>query len=70
MSIRGKITLITCILILLALSSPLNASFSSITITNVKPTELHPGDTKEVIVTVKNNGGMDARDIRLAFQNN
>ncbi len=47
---------------------PADATFSSVTITEVTPTELHPGDTKEVTVTVKNNGGMDARDIRLAFQ--
>ncbi len=47
---------------------PADAAFSSVTITDVKPTELHPGDTKEVTVTVKNNGGRDARDIRLAFQ--
>ena len=47
---------------------PADAAFSSITITNVEPTELNPGDTKEVIVTVKNNGGRDARDIKLAFQ--
>jgi len=47
---------------------PVDAAFSSITITNVEPTELNPGDTKEVIVTVENNGGRDARDIKLAFQ--
>jgi len=45
-----------------------DAAFSSVTITDVKPTELHPGDTREVIVTVKNNGGIDARDIRLSFK--
>ncbi|RZN37232.1 MAG: hypothetical protein EFT35_06420 [Methanophagales archaeon ANME-1-THS] len=44
------------------------AIFSSITITGVRPTEFSPGETSEVIVTVKNNGGIDARDIRLAFQ--
>ncbi|MBE0516202.1 MAG: PGF-CTERM sorting domain-containing protein [Methanophagales archaeon] len=44
------------------------ATFSSITITDVTPTEFSPGDTREVIVTVKNNGGTDARDIKLAFQ--
>ena len=43
------------------------ASFSSITITDVTPTTFNPGDTGEVIVTVKNNGGRDARNIRLAF---
>jgi PGF-CTERM protein len=47
---------------------PADAIFSSVTITDVKPTELHPGDTREVTITVKNNGGRDARDIRLAFQ--
>jgi len=47
---------------------PADAAFSSVTITDVKPMELHLGDTEEVTVTVKNNGGMDARDIRLAFQ--
>jgi hypothetical protein len=43
------------------------ASFSSVTITDVTPTTFNPGDTSEVIVTVKNNGGQDAKDIRLAF---
>ena len=47
---------------------PVDAAFSSVTITDAKPTELHPGDTREVTVTVKNNGGWDAKDIRLAFQ--
>ena len=50
------------------LIAPAEAAFSSVTITDVTPTELHPGDTCKVTVTVKNNGGMDARDIRLAFQ--
>ncbi len=45
-----------------------DAAFASVTITDARPTELHPGDTKEVTVTVKNNGGRDAKDIRLAFQ--
>ncbi|HJH27977.1 MAG TPA: hypothetical protein C5S37_14725 [Methanophagales archaeon] len=45
-----------------------DAAFSSVTITDVTPTELHPGDTREVTVTVKNNGGRDARDIRLSFE--
>ncbi len=45
-----------------------DAAFSSIAITNVKPTELSPGDTSKVVLTVKNNGGRDASDIRLSFQ--
>lgn len=47
---------------------PADAAFASVTITDARPTELHPGDTKEVTVTVMNNGGLDAKDIRLAFQ--
>ncbi len=47
---------------------PAGAEFSSIIITDVKPTELHPGDTVKVILRVENNGGRDAKDIRLAFQ--
>ena len=43
-------------------------SFSSIVITDVHPTTLHPGETAEVTIVVKNNGGRDARDIRLEFQ--
>ncbi|MCW3131016.1 MAG: COG1361 S-layer family protein [Methanophagales archaeon] len=44
------------------------AAFSSVSITDVKPTDLHPGDTRDVVLTVKNNGGRDARDIRLALE--
>ncbi|MBN1761946.1 MAG: COG1361 S-layer family protein [Methanomicrobia archaeon] len=44
------------------------ASFSSVTITDVTPTTFNPGDTRAVIVTVSNNGGRDAKNIRLAFQ--
>ena len=47
---------------------PADAAFSSIIITDVTPTELSPGDTKEVSVTVKNNGDRTAKDIRLSFQ--
>jgi len=43
-------------------------SFASITITDVQPRGFTPGETREVLVTVKNNGGRDAKDIRLAFQ--
>jgi hypothetical protein len=54
--------------LVLSFTPPADAIFSSVTITDVKPTELHPGDTREVTVTVKNNGGRDARDIRLSFE--
>lgn len=43
------------------------SSFSSIAITSMKPTVLHPAETREITLTVKNNGGMDTRGINLAF---
>nr|QNO55049.1 hypothetical protein FPOEFMDM_00034 [Methanosarcinales archaeon ANME-1 ERB7] len=46
---------------------PVSGVFSSIIITDVQPTEFHPGETKEVVLTVKNNGGRDAKDIKLMF---
>lgn len=51
-----------------SLVTPAAAIFSSITITEVRPTEFSPGETSVVTVTVKNNGGRDARDIRVVFQ--
>lgn len=48
-----------------AFITPVGGAFSSVIITDVKPTEFHPGETKEVVLTVKNNGGRDARDVRL-----
>ena len=54
--------------LVLSLTPPVDAAFSSIAITNVKPTEFSPGDTSKVVLTVKNNGGRDASDIRLSFQ--
>lgn len=46
---------------------PVSGAFSSVVITAVEPTEFHPGETKEVVLTVKNNGARDARDVRLLF---
>ena len=54
--------------LVLSLTPPVDAAFSSIAITNVKPTEFSPGDTSKVVLTVKNNGGRDASEIRLSFQ--
>ena len=54
--------------LVLSLTPPVDAAFSSIAITNVNPTEFSPGDTSKVVLTVKNNGGRDASDIRLSFQ--
>ena len=42
---------------------------ANIIITDVTSTELSPGDIKEVTLTVKNQGGRDARHITMNFQN-
>jgi len=44
---------------------PVSGALSSVVITDVEPTDFHPGETKEVVLTVKNNGARDARDVRL-----
>ena len=47
---------------------PVSAAFSSVDIIAQTPTVLHPGDTRTVILTVKNIGDRDIRDVRLEFQ--
>ncbi|KAF5435643.1 hypothetical protein C5S36_02695 [Candidatus Methanophagaceae archaeon] len=47
---------------------PADAAVAAITITKVTPTELQPGDEKEVTITVKNDGGIEAKNIRLVCQ--
>ncbi|KAF5438051.1 hypothetical protein C5S35_00950, partial [Candidatus Methanophagaceae archaeon] len=54
-------------LVVVAMPPVSAAARSSIAITDVFPTTLHHGDTR-VILTVKNNGAGDARDVRLVFQ--
>jgi len=54
--------------LVLSLTPPVDAMYSSIAITKVTPTEFSPGDTNKVVVTVRNNGGRDARNIQLSFQ--
>ena len=44
-----------------------SGAFSSVIITDVEPTDFHPGETKEVVLTLKNNGGRDAKDVMLIF---
>jgi hypothetical protein len=45
------------------------ATNANIVITDVTPTDLSPGDIKEITLTVKNEGGRDARHITMNFQN-
>jgi hypothetical protein len=44
------------------------ATDANIEVIDVTPTDLSPGDIKEVTLTVKNQGGRDARHITLNFQ--
>ena len=46
---------------------PVSGALSSVVITDVEPTDFHPGETKDVVLTVKNNGGRDAKDVMLIF---
>ena len=60
----------TLIFVTAALVAPSSAAANAnIVIADVTPTELSPGDIKEVTFTVKNQGGRDARHITLNFQN-
>ena len=47
---------------------PAEARVTAITITYVTPTELHPGETREVVTIIKNDGGITAKNIRLKWQ--
>ncbi len=47
---------------------PVRGAQSSVVITDVRPTEFHPGETKEVVLTLRNKGGRDAKDVKLIFE--
>ncbi len=71
-STMRQIILLIAILIFVtaALVAPSSAGTNAnIVITEVTPTDLSPGDIKEVTLTVKNQGGGDARHITMNFQN-
>jgi hypothetical protein len=60
----------TFIFVTAALVAPSSAGTNAnIVITEVTPTDLSPGDIKEITLTVKNQGGGDARHITMNFQN-
>ncbi|HJH25557.1 MAG TPA: hypothetical protein C5S37_02030 [Methanophagales archaeon] len=60
----------TLIFITAALVAPSSAAANAnIVITDVTPTDFSPGDIKEITLTVKNQGGGDARHITMNFQN-
>ena len=65
-----KITALFIILAILVCIAPSSSAGTdaNIVITGVKPTELSPGDTKAITLTVKNGGSNDARQITFNFQ--
>jgi hypothetical protein len=69
-SSMGKIIALSGIVaILLCLVAPSSAGTNaSIVIANVKPTELVPGETKTLTLTIQNGGSYDAIRITLNFQ--
>jgi len=68
-AVVGVIVLcVSVIMFMVMLVMPTNATLSSVVITAVKPSVLHPGETTEVTLIVKNNGVRDARDVRIEFK--
>ncbi len=68
-TMRKTIALFSIVAILVCIVPPSSAGMDAkIVITGVKPTELSPGDTKEITLTVKNEGSNDARQITFNFQ--
>jgi hypothetical protein len=66
---RVFVVLVICIFIsAFSAVMPVSGALSSVVITDVEPTDFHPGETKEVVLTVKNNGARDARDVKLIFE--
>jgi len=62
--------IVVFIFVMAALVAPSNAATNAkIVIIDVTPTALAPGDIMDVSLTVKNQGGSDARHITLNFQN-
>ncbi|MFP3908743.1 MAG: COG1361 S-layer family protein [Archaeoglobaceae archaeon] len=63
-----KLAFITILLISSISTAAAQTTYSSVTIKDVLPTELSPGDTQEITLTVSNEGSEPARDVKLAFQ--
>jgi hypothetical protein len=68
-TMRKTVALCSIVAILVCIVPPSSAGMDAkVVITGVKPTELSPGDTKEITLTVKNGGSNDARQITFNFQ--
>ncbi len=67
--LRKSIALFSIVAILICtVPSSSAGTDANIVITGVKPTELSPGETKDITLTVKNGGSTDARQITFNFQ--
>ncbi|MBK5190736.1 MAG: COG1361 S-layer family protein [Methanosarcinales archaeon] len=70
-NMRKVIAVCGIVALLICLVPPSSAGTdANIVIANVKPTELLPGDTKEITLTVKNVGSNDAKQVTFNFQEN
>ncbi|MCK4736704.1 MAG: COG1361 S-layer family protein [Methanophagales archaeon] len=68
-TMRKTIALFSIVAILVCIVPSSSAGTDAkIVITGVKPTELSPGDTKEITLTVKNAGSNDAKQVTFNFQ--
>lgn len=68
-SLRKAIALFSIVAILVCtVPSSSAGTDAKIVITGVKPTELSPGDTKEITLTVRNGGSNDAEQVTFNFQ--
>jgi len=63
------VTIISLAMLILTATQPAFAGTNAnIVISDLTPTDLSPGETGEIILTVKNDGSRDARHITLNFQ--
>jgi len=68
-TLRKAIALFSIVAILVCIVPSSSAGTDAkIVITGVKPTELSPGDTKEITLTVRNGGSNDAKQVTFNFQ--
>jgi hypothetical protein len=66
---RKVIALCGVVALLVCIVPPSSAGINAnIVIANVKPTELLPGETKALTLTIQNAGSYDAKRITLNFQ--
>ncbi|MBN1761525.1 MAG: COG1361 S-layer family protein [Methanomicrobia archaeon] len=66
---KNVLAICSIVAVLACLVAPVSAGTdASIVITNVKPTEFLPGETKTLTVTLQNGGSYDAKHVTLNFE--